>query len=555
MREPSARGCAAPVSALNNGSSLEHELSYGPPPPPGHGPTGPPAQPPPHPGPYPYGPPQGPPGPPGYQGGPAWGGPPQPPGHHGGPAGKKSKRGVVIAVVAVLVMAAGGAGAWSFWLKDDSAGDVGFAPGTDKQLSMALEERFPEDWEPDASTARASLGSWLDGRWWTEKHFVREMWNEIVAYDLADGSVAWRVPVDGNGACKASRDVSPEGYVAVLRGEPATTESGPRPCDRLTIVDVNKGEEVWTSDIEPGVASVLPDVGDRPVIWGETVLIPGQGQTNFDLKSGTQKDPKDRGCWNAAFAVFGDTLITRQCGALVGFGRDSEHLWTWEHPGDDETSLTVLSADPLVVVVKSRDDEQVVRVEPGDPDDRDDPGEHTVIAEMDARSLDPMPPCGYGGGDSTELHTCHKAVVGAGVLYLKYAMDPNYRQVGIVAFDLTSGKELWRARADGELSLAPVGTDGDGRLIAFQPQDPPLGDYEGSRGAVVALDPETGEVTPLAGLPIADSGDQKWLLANNSLEGDIEWRDGRLVIVSPGPTVVGDSAPGGAGSYATVIYS
>lgn len=471
----------------------------------------------------------------------------------GGTPRKKSKRGAVIAVVAVVLAAAAGGGAW-WWLGGgaDEAADGGFAEKADTQLSTLLEERYPDDWKPDVSETHMTLGSHLDGRWLTEQHLVREMWNEVVAYDLADGSVAWRVPVPGNGACSASRDASPDGFVAIMRGEPIGA-TGPKPCDQLTLVDINAGKEVWTIKLEPDGAN-KHTVANRPVVWGEYVFVATEsGGFRYGIADGAPAGRGSGSCVGNDYATSGDTLmIWEKCPdgwVLVGYGPDLTMRWLWKYPEED-ARLAVLSADPLIVVVTSRSNhgQQVWRVEPGSPDD---PGEHTVLVRMEQRSLAPKPPCASTGEKVSILAECTEAVVGDGVLYLEYALDENYRKKGIMALDLESGEERWRAEAGGELTLEPVSVDEDGRLIAFQSQSPD-GD---ARAAVVAIDSGTGNITPVAGLPSGQESGLTGLLANTSLTGDIMWRDGIFVIATPGVVVADPGMGGGPGSPATVIYS
>lgn len=481
------------------------------------------------------------------------------------PGGKaKSKRGVVIAVVAVVLAAAAGAGVW-LWQSAGSGGqDGGLAAGADSRLSVTLEERFPDDWVPDGDEIEYTIGSLVDGRWWTEDHLVREMWNEVVAYDLADGSVAWRVPVDGNGACLAAREISPEGHIAVLRGDGFGSKAK-KGCHQLTVIDTTTGKEVWTKELEP-VGRSLPNQTDRPVIAGGFVHVSSdRGGQSLSLEDGSPLDGSSKGCPVTDYVAVDDVLMAWRDGCrvadgnpsdrvLVGFGEDLSMLWAWQFPEDDrDVQLeTVLSVDPLLVLVTSGSAQQVWQVEPGG--DVTDPGKHRVVLEVvqygkDIRTLCPL------AEKSRELTECRDVLLGDGVLYLRSNLDENFERSGILAVDLDSGEELWRTESADELTLQPVRVDDDGRLIAYQAQrTEPGGRDSGSPGVVVAVDPETGSLTPLAALPLETEAGRRPVLENGDLNG-VEWRDGRLAIVVPHVVVTREGSGGGAGSLATLVYS
>jgi outer membrane protein assembly factor BamB len=464
------------------------------------------------------------------------------------------------------VVAAAAGGVW-YWQRGGGSGAGGIAAEAGARLTLKLEDRFPEDWKPHEHAIEYSVGAHVEGRWWTEGHLVREMSDEVIAYDLANGSETWRVPVPGNGFCRASREMSPEGYVAIMRGDGFPSARG-KGCHQLTLVDINAGKEVWTVELDP-IAKKFPTAAAWPVIANGMVHVGGQGRALADgsLALRPSREAANGGICDPAdfYGVSGVLLAWQECigggrnereRALIAFGEDMKPAWKWNFPKEarDTKVLTVLSVDPLLVVVsKDRVNQEVWRVEPstGEPDK---PGKHSVVATSGG---DIGMPCMGGSGG---LGPCSQVVVGDGVVYLQTRLEENGRQFGVVAIDVATGKERWRARADGELSLSPFQVDEDGRLIAYQAQADTsvakdLG-YE-SPGVVVALDPGSGSLTALAALPQA-KGKAAWenVLENTDLDAnDLDWYDGHLVIRSPAIVVTKEGGGGGANSMATLIYS
>lgn len=463
----------------------------------------------------------------------------------------------MIAVVVVVVALAAGGGVW-FWQQSGDGGGGGgdLAAGADTQLTLTMEEKIPDDWTPEGDEVEMSVGSWIEGRWWTDKHLVREMPDEVVAYDPATGEAAWRLPLEGNGSCPSSREVTSEGYVAILRGDGMGSKAE-KGCHQLTMVDITQGKEVWTVELEKMNPNQLVGITPIPVILGDYVhLATGDGGVHLSVADGSPTQMTLVGnCEPAAYQAIDETLISwmscvnkerKPFYALLGWtGEMREIAWGWRHPegGKKPVVARVLSLEPLVVVSDTRTEQEIWRVQPG-KGTVDDPGEHTVLVPSDPKISRPCPA-------STNLTQCDHVLVGDGVLYLRERLDENGRQHGIVAVDMETGDQRWTARAEGEASLCLIDLDENGRPILFQPQE---GD---AAAAVVAADPKTGDLTALAGLPKVETGATGQNMVSNGDHGTglLTWHDGTLGLLTSAVVVTKEGGGGGAGSLASLVYS
>lgn len=455
---------------------------------------------------------------------------------------------IVIAVVVVLV---GAGGVW-LWLGGGSGG--GLAAEAPTQATLRLYEQIPEGWEPEREHApEMSVGSWTDGRWWTDKHLVRELPDEIVAYSRADWSVAWRLPVEGSGACLSSREQSPEGYVAVLRGDGFGGGADEKGCHQLTLVDITSGKEVWTKELQPGLGNSLPTSEDLPVIFGDAVRVPSSGGAHkLSLADGAETLQDRDSCRINALWRVGDMLLTRQCSALVAFDENLEKQWVWEFPEGDARLVMVVSLDPLIVVMKDGTTEEVWRVKPGTGEEGS-PGEHTVVATADDGEY--RSPCGLEAQGSG-LTECSRVVAGDGVVYLQ--TDLGRRNEGLAAVNIDTGEEVWRTSAGSEQALIPLNLADDGRLIAYRPQvdSADRDEVDDWRGLVVAVDPKTGNLAPLAALPADDEelpSGVRGVFENTDVKA-LEWHDGHLVFADDTVVVTQPGRGGGSGSPSTIVF-
>lgn len=464
---------------------------------------------------------------------------------------------ILLPVVLIAVVVGGGA----FYFRDKPGGIRSlFTPSrldVDRELTSVLGARFDPNYQP------ADGVGLFEERWWTGKHLVRTMPNQVVAYDLTTGKVAWQVDVPPNHYCMASGQQSANGYVALLGGN---REDG---CRKLTVVDIGNGKVVWTKDLPPAnpergskelLATEFPRFDHRPVVHGERVYVPtDQGGHILNVKDGSvvqRPNPKST-CFTTHYDAIGDVgLAYRNCARygdkgrhLSGFDQAGKVIWRWNLPeerGRTYRLVGVLSADPLLVrVFGEHGRKEVWRVEPGGPDGG---GKHTVVADLSYERAESQAtdPCEPAGGDG--LYDCSQQVVAAGVLYLPHRKrhQSNDARNGMAAYDIKTGKRLWWAEWDAWHDItAPLGIDDAGHPLAY------LLPTEDDPAALVRVDPKTGAMTPVAKLSPenqASSSLGRRGLTEAPEAGNVEWHKGYLAFFQT------QARERDAGYGATVVY-
>jgi outer membrane protein assembly factor BamB len=510
----------------------------------------------------PYGPPpQGgypPPGP--AQPGPMW----QPPTPPGSPRsdGRRARRVAVTAIVAVVVVAA--AGAVFFWTRGGGGDSAGSDTPAGKEYEAGVKELGAAEvvWRTEQGVAPEAVGA--DDYWLTDEHLVRRLPGRVVAYEMKTGKEAWEFPVGKveDGRCPSSVEHS-NLRVALL----VATENGvSHACEKLTVLDIGTGKEVFTTDLPPvDGQKVMIDV---PVVFGENVVIANEAGTRvLDINNGAVRSMPDpeSACKSQKVALVGDVLLANAyCDngeetsmRLRSYDANLQPVWEWETPagadGEQLPVLGVLSLDPLVVEVgHSGHDTQLMRVDPKS-------GQTVPISE-------------YTGGvrgkymsacDDWSMGVCEMAKVVDNKVILMTTpvqinpddpeaspgMQSTEHRNELVAFDLNTGKEAWRTGLVGGRSLALVPT-ADGSVAAYQSETP-----NGSKGILFSVDPAAGKLAPL--LPIGPKAheDDKLNdhLRSSAFRGDNQlaiWRDDLLIIFK---AVHRDSTTGEADTVAFAL--
>ncbi|MFE5512669.1 PQQ-binding-like beta-propeller repeat protein [Streptomyces sp. NPDC056529] len=350
-----------------------------------------------------------------------------------------------MAVVVGVLVVGGGAGA----IIGGILSDQGLLPGD----SMELAWQSP----PDRGAAYGN-GDWLVG-----DTVVRSRFDAVTAFDTGSGQKRWEHAVPGRDEiCAVSRTA--DGSVALLaHGEQGKTDvdgevEQDRGCATVTALDLTSGRELWRTrrapetgqlDTEPDLVATgggLAVVRDGDEDWhyelpGAARSLRGdQALRAFDLRTGAPrwKAAVPGGCFPhrvaaAARHVVAVLVCDRTELRLAAFDPASgKERWTVpldRRSVDVRADVTFLSADPLVVrVVETAPSGLRAHLAFGSD------GRPQGRVEFD------------GGAGKIDEYQPARAIVdedGGRLLALTTVRCRRWECDRVVAFDLTSGRELW----------------------------------------------------------------------------------------------------------------
>lgn len=508
-------------------------------PPQGPPPQGPPPQgPPPQPYGYGYGGPQQAP-PPGYgapqgyghpqhPGQQGYGFPPQPPQPYGypGPGGpigpaqpgnvrKKPVGMIVLLVMAVLVLSGAGFGAW-YLLVGSASNNV---------LWSVASKQEGEDVD-------AVLGAKTRGTWFTDKAVVQTLPNGVKAYDLDSGKQLWAtaLPGDSSEACVAPENSSGDiGIVAYGEG---------KACDHLVAYDLRTGNQLWDRDLEPRGTTSKDEVS---VARAGDVVVVNAAKTTLALKAAdgtTAWDPKKFATQDCGAGEFtGGKALIRVRGCQISdfddpdWGQNWDEVslidpatgqarWTYHHkvPKDSFGEIEgrdVVSTSPVVLIRHGDDGEALFSLD-------DETGK--------VRSqFSPATPSEYVmtrdslGGPWSE----------AGAFGDTFVIDVTGEKSKelLAAYDLDSGKQLWKTDAVEFRSFYPLPAAGGDRILAYKTSNdndkgPELVEFNAKDGAtktVVEYPTDVRKGMAISARPY--------------------WHENRLYVSEPNPSVTYGETP------------
>ncbi|WP_175647613.1 outer membrane protein assembly factor BamB family protein [Streptomyces cyaneochromogenes] len=356
---------------------------------------------------------------------------------------------IVLLVMAVLVLSGAGYGAWYM-----------FVGSASNNVLWSVAAPKP---------AGNSVGSNIDGNrgtWFTDKAVVQVLTGGVKAYDLDTGKQLWATSLPGgsNHSCIAPEYSS--GDIGVV------THGEGKACDHVVAYDLNTGKELWDKKISLGDSSDGASVARA----GDVVLING-GNTALALKAadGTPAwNPKrfaTADCPSGGFSGGEALLRVRHCQINDpddpdwGDGWDEVSLvdpatgkprWTYRHeiPEDSFGELSsgnVLSTSPIVMIREGDNGEALFSLD-------DKTGK--VRSEFSpAKPAEYLQTHGSDGGRWPE----------AGVFGDTFVMgvsEGNSKGL-MVAYDLDSGKQLWKTESVQFKEYYPLPAAGSDRILAY----------------------------------------------------------------------------------------
>jgi outer membrane protein assembly factor BamB len=146
-------------------------------------------------------------------------------------------------------------------------------------------------WTVDFATEKRAGENDLLGSWASDQVVVRGQENGVVAYRIATGEIAWRLPADGVHFCGMSSTIS-AGVGILIFGGPHPNIPGDLLCNQVRAVDLATGQPRWSVASEPPHPLVKGELAGRhrPEIGGDVVVVDtGGDQIDLDLSTGARR--------------------------------------------------------------------------------------------------------------------------------------------------------------------------------------------------------------------------------------------------------------------------
>ncbi|MEU0028152.1 PQQ-binding-like beta-propeller repeat protein [Streptomyces sp. NPDC006335] len=423
---------------------------------------------------------------------------------------------IVLLVMAVLVLSGAGFGAWYMFIGSPSNNVLWSVEATDQNAD-----------EPGAAPPANTRGTWF-----TDKAVVQTLSNGVKAYDLDTGKQLWAtaLPGDSNEACVAPENSSGDiGIVAYGEG---------KACDHVVAYDLRTGEQLWDKDLKPGDTTSKDQVS---VARAGDVVVINAAKVTLALKAadGTKAwDPKKFATEDCPSGEFtGGKALIRVRGCQVNdfdapdWGRNWDEVslidpatgqarWTYHHkvPKDSFGELDggdVISTSPVVLIRHGDDGDALFSLD-------DETGK--------VRSqFSPATPAEYVRTDDSRGGPWSEAGV-FGDTFVIGATGEKSKEL-LAAYDLDSGKQLWKTEAVEFRAFYPLPAAGSDRILAYRENND---NDEGSE--LVELGAKDGAVKTVVEYP-AD------VHKGMSIFARPYWHDNRLYVSEANPSVIYGDTP------------
>ncbi|WP_030544428.1 PQQ-binding-like beta-propeller repeat protein [Streptomyces albus] len=410
----------------------------------------------------------------------------------------------------VLLLALGG-GVWAYLGSAGKDADDPKAAGPAAPPEHEHKTRSSMSWKAPAPKGEIKdyVASDASGTWFTETTVVKAEIRELKVYSRKDGSVLTTVPLPGD-IC-GERTPPHDGTIVLAYRD------GDEACSRLTLIDIEEGERVWTTELPSAYEDgeqvrwvVMARMEDR------VVLVTEDGLRALAVEDGEEE-------WAAGLP--GGRLAA---GLAVGEGRllatsyrlkggtaadyqvneigpaDGRVRWSWSVPEGQRPSVFA-SVSPTVVGLVSREQflvNQFVAL-----DDKGRERSRVRVAAKGSETEKGGPEQTFEPRCGSAADGCAAAVVADDTLYLPTKPGEADSDAGtefnkLAAFDLATGKVKWSATAGDKRTVIPVDTDG-GNVIGYAE---PTGE---SGGRLVRFDAGTGKTSLYQQHPDSDSENER----------------------------------------------
>ena len=333
----------------------------------------------------------------------------------------------------------------------------------------------------------------LVGSWLTSTAVVRAGTDSgVSAYDLVTGHKTWTVdaPTDASKPCAMSPDLTSDGIGTVGFGTDGNS------CKYVVGVDTRDGDILWKVDLTDTDDPVPSSA--QTFVQGSVATILSLGRVDgFDTKTGKRiwfDTSRGKYCNADAFGTTGAVVIDDFCAdasperTLTALDpATGKQLWRKTEP-EDIVEGYVLNGAPLVALLSPN---------------RKDPV--SLYSSSGATTPVDMTHLVLENGNPLSVKLSDQTLV---VQSAQDTSDTSSTAGQVIAYDLTTGHQLWRYNGESGHGAVLVRTASGGKLYALS-----TGAFGGSPH-FVQLDPATGTSTILGALP---SDSDNWLIGDSVL--------------------------------------
>ncbi|GGV10957.1 hypothetical protein GCM10010495_25280 [Kitasatospora herbaricolor] len=357
------------------------------------------------------------------------------------------RAGAGVAALAVLVAA-------GLMVSGGSGGDKAAAGSSaEKGFTVA----HAKVWSAEPAAAQPGADDTLIGGWLLEAAVVRAESTGVHAFDLAAGKPTWSVEAPAAGAvpCGLSPSVNAAGLGAALFRPQADPNS---PCTLVVAVDTRTGKTVWTktlSDAKEKYAARIGVTEDKVIAIGDDKAVAWQSADGADI---WQYTGQGKFCTLAGGVGAKTVVLHSSCAdstpvdQAVSLNTADGKVGWWRGLNNQPRTVSVLSAEPAVVATTGAavTDDRIFAWGPaGDP-----ATEIPVVA------------------DDTRIDVVHGSFSATPGMYFQdrtmaVTMTPVAGgPVTVAAYDLSTGKQLWKAPTAEKGKVRAVGLDNGALLLA-----------------------------------------------------------------------------------------
>ncbi|MGF1426319.1 PQQ-binding-like beta-propeller repeat protein [Kitasatospora sp. LaBMicrA B282] len=309
-----------------------------------------------------------------------------------------------------------------------------------------------------AAAAAPGTDDTLVGSWVLPSAVVRADGSGVHAYDVTTGKPTWSLdaPTPGLTPCDLSPTVNSAGIGGVLYHAQPDPKSG---CTLLAAVDTKAGKIGWTKSLSGNTpyAAQVAVTEDKVIAVGDDHVAAWTAANGQDA---WQYGGQGKFCTLSGSAAGTTVLLHSACSdsnpadQVVALGAaDGKPLWAKPLATPPKTA-TVLSAEPAVMLVSS-----------------DQGGAQVLAWGQNGDPAATIPVADPNGG--AQLNVAHGTFDATpGVFFQDHTMVTTAGAPGgptaAVAYDLATGKQLWRTPVTEKGGVAPIGLDGGSLVLAAE---------------------------------------------------------------------------------------